>query len=68
MDVENEKRVEVDLQIYGLGAGSVPKNEVQVLWSSLSLVRVSCSTLKLFKIKVTVLTSLSHRNKCRYSV
>lgn len=54
-----KRRVEVDLQIYGLGAGSVPRNEVQVLWSSLSLVHVSLSTLQLFKIKVTVLTSLS---------
>lgn len=33
--------VEVDLQIYVLGADYVPKNEVQVLWSRLSLVHVS---------------------------
>lgn len=42
MDVEDEKRVEVGLQIYGLGVGSVPRNEVQLLWSTLSLVRMRC--------------------------
>lgn len=33
---------EVDLQIDGLGANYVLRNEVQVLWSSLSLVHMSC--------------------------